>query len=364
MRICSVEELIEEVRKGNMVILVDDEDRENEGDLVLPAEKVTPDAINFMARYGRGLICLSLTKERAKQLDLNLMADPKTALHGTAFTVSIDAAKGIATGISAYDRAYTIKKVIDPSSKPEDFARPGHVFPLIARDGGVLERAGHTEASVDLMKMAGLYPAAVICEIMKDDGTMARLPDLLRFSEEHGIKVGTIADIIRYRFSREKLIKKEVETKLVTRYGNFKLVAYSNSVNNYIYVALIKGSIKDPTLVRVHHRCFLGETFGAINCPCRILLDYAFERIGNDGGVIVYITDDGGYEWDCPREKYKKAEDGKAELLRNYGVGAQVLKDLGVKRMRVITSHEKKIIALSGFDLEVVETIVPEEVRR
>ncbi len=359
--ISPVEELIEEVKKGRMVILVDDEDRENEGDLVIAAEKVTPEAINFMAKYGRGLICLSLTRKRAEELDLNLMASPEEALHGTAFTVSIDAAEGVSTGISAYDRAYTIKKVLDPSSGPKDFARPGHVFPLVARDGGVLERAGHTEASVDLMKLAGLYPAAVICEIMKDDGTMARLPDLVEFSKKHGIKIGTIADLIKYRMSRERLIKRETETRLITPHGTFKLIAYSNTVNRYVYMALVKEPLNEPVLVRVHHRCFLGETFLGRDCSCRMLLDFAFDAVGKNGGIIVYISDNEGREWECPREKYRKSSDGKAEFLRNYGIGAQVLKDLGVKSMRLITSHRKKVVGLKGFDLEIAETIIPED---
>ncbi len=357
--ISSLDELIEEVRKGNMVILVDDEDRENEGDLVFPAQFVDSSVINFMAKYGRGLICLSITEERAKALDLSPMADPKGALHETAFTVSIDAASGVTTGISAHDRAVTIRKVLDPSAKPEDFARPGHVFPLVARKGGVLERAGHTEGSIELMRMAGLEPAAVICEIMKEDGTMARLPDLLEFSKVHGIKVGTIADIIKRRLSTEKLVKREVETRLYTRFGEFKLIAYSNSVNNYIYIALVKGDLADPVLVRVHKRCFVGETFRCTDCTCKSMLDYSFERIGREGGIIVYITDANENEWECPRKKYGEAQDGKAEILRDYGIGAQVLKDLGVGSIRIITSHKKKVVGLRGFGLEIDEVIVP-----
>ncbi len=358
--ISTLDELIEEVRAGRMVILVDDEERENEGDLVLPAQFVTPESINFMAKYGRGLICLSITEERAKKLDLKLMADPDKALHGTAFTVSIDAAEGVTTGISAYDRAYTIKKVIDPNARPEDFARPGHVFPLIARPGGVLERAGHTEGSIDLMKMAGLYPAAVICEIMKEDGTMARLPDLLEFSKRHGIKLGTIADIIKRRLAQEIFIKKEAESTLQTRFGEFRLVAYSNTVNPYIYIALVRGELRDPTLVRVHRRCFVGETFRCVDCLCRAMLEFSMEKIGGDGGVLVYVTDGDGMEWKCPREGYLGDPEGRPRFLRDYGIGAQVLRDLGVRRMRVITAHGTKIAGLSGFGLEVSEVIIPD----
>ena len=371
----TVEEAIEDIKQGKMVIVVDDPDRENEGDLVMAAEKVTPEAINFMAKYGRGLICLSLTPERCEELDLHPMTPMNTDPKGTYFCVSIDAhpKHGTTTGISAYDRAITIKLAISPDAKPSDFVRPGHVFPLKARPGGVLERAGHTEASVDLARLAGLYPAGVICEIMKEDGTMARVPDLMEFARKHNLKIITIADLIKYRLKRETLVEKVASAHLPTPWGTFKVHAYKHKLTGEEQVALTMGEWKEdePILVRVHSECLTGDVFRSLRCDCRPQLEKALEMIAKEGkGVLVYIL---GHEgrgigiankikaYELQEKGYDTVEAneklGYPPDLRDYGVGAQILRDLGVRKMKLMTNNPRKIVALEGFGLEVVERV-------
>ncbi len=369
----TIDEALEDLEKGKMVILVDDEDRENEGDLCMAAEKVTPEAINFMAKYGRGLICLSLTPERVEELKLPMMTDENTSPFGTAFTVSIEAKKGVTTGISAADRATTILTAIDPKTKPEDLARPGHVFPLKAKPGGVLQRAGQTEGSVDLARLARLYPAGVICEIMNDDGTMARVPQLMEFAKKHNLKIVTIKDIIKYRMRTESFVKRLVNVSLPTIYGgDFNVIAYTNDIDNNIHLALVKGEIRpdDEVLVRVHSQCLTGDVFGSQRCDCGEQLHKAMEMIKNEGkGVILYMKQEGrGIGLINKLKAYELQDKGldtvEANIklgfkpdLRDYGIGAQILVDLGVRKMRLMTNNPKKIVGLEGYGLKVVERV-------
>lgn len=372
-RFNTIDEAIEDIEKGKMVILVDDEDRENEGDLCMAAEKVTPEAINFMAKYGRGLICLSLTPERVEELKLPLMTEDNTSPFGTAFTVSIEAKRGVTTGISAADRAKTILTAIDPRTKPDDLARPGHVFPLRARPGGVLQRAGQTEGSVDLAKMARLTPAGVICEIMNDDGTMARVPELMEFAKKHNLKIVTIKDIIKYRMRTELFVKKLVSVKLPTKYGGeFNVIAYTNDIDNAIHLALVKGEIKpeDEVLVRVHSQCLTGDVFLSERCDCGEQLRKAMEMIKKEGkGVILYMKQEGRGIGIINKLKAYNLQDkgldtveaniklGFKPDLRDYGIGAQILVDIGVRKMRLMTNNPKKIVGLEGYGLKVVERV-------
>jgi len=371
-RFNTIDEAIEDIARGRMVILVDDEDRENEGDLCMAAEKVTPAAINFMAKYGRGLICLSLTPQRVEELKLPMMTDDNTSQFGTAFTVSIEAKKGVTTGISASDRATTILTAIDPKTTPDDLARPGHVFPLRARPGGVLQRAGQTEGSVDLARLAGLYPAGVICEIMNDDGTMARVPELMEFAGRHNLKIVTVKDLIHYRIRTERFVKRVSEIKLPTDHGEFRAIAYANEMDSNLHIALIKGDIRpeEPVLVRVHSECLTGDVFGSKRCDCGEQLHKAMEMVNEAGkGVILYMRQEGrGIGLANKLKAYELQDRGldtvEANLrlgfkpdLRDYGIGAQILVDLGVRKMRLMTNNPKKIIGLEGYGLKVVERV-------
>ncbi len=373
MSLLSPEEAIREIRLGKMVILVDDEDRENEGDLTMAAEKITPEAINFMAKYGRGLICLSLTDEKIKALDLPMMVENNTSPYKTGFTVSIEAKRGVSTGISAHDRATTVLTAVSDNAKAHDLVRPGHIFPLRARKGGVMVRAGQTEGSVDLARLAGLKPSGVICEIMDEDGTMARMPALEKFSEKHGIGICTIADLIEYRMRTESFVHREVEAVIPTCHaGTFKAVVYENDMENLQHVALVKGEINPnkPVLVRVHSECLTGDIFASLRCDCGEQLHKAMEMIDKEGsGVLLYIRQEGrGIGLVSKLKAYNLQDQGldtvDANLklgfspdLRHYGIGAQVLVNLGVKKMRLLTNNPKKMVGLQGYGLEVVEQI-------
>lgn len=368
-----VEEAIEEIGQGNIVILVDDEDRENEGDLTMAAEKVTPEAVNFMTKYGRGLLCLSMTREKIESLDLPMMVSDNKSPFGTNFTVSIEAARGVTTGISAYDRAVTILTAVDENSTSSDLISPGHIFPLRARKGGVLVRAGQTEGSVDLARLAGLTPAGVICEVLNEDGTMARLPDLMVMAEKHNLKICTIKDLIQYRMRNEKLVRRGAETVLPTEFGgDFRLIVYENEVDNHNHVALVKGEIdpEEPILVRVHSECLTGDVFGSRRCDCGNQLEKAMHMVDEAGhGVILYMQQEGrGIGLLNKIKAYALQDQGcdtvEANLrlgfkpdLRDYGLGAQMLADLGVKKMRLMTNNPTKIVGLEGYGLEVVEQV-------
>ncbi len=370
----TIEEAIKDIKSGKMVIVVDDPNRENEGDLVLAAEKVTPEAINFMSKHGRGLICLALPEERFDELGIDLMTSRPTDPKETAFGVSIDAHPkfGTTTGISAYDRAITIKRAIDKDAKPEDFVKPGHIFPLRARKGGVLKRSGHTEAAVDLAKLAGLYPAGVICEIMDEDGSMMRLPKLLEYARKHNLKVISIADLIEHRMKTDTLIRREAEAKLPTKYGVWKIYAYTSTVDMKEHVALVMGEIKEdePVLVRVHSECLTGDVFGSLKCDCQSQLHKAMEMIAAEGkGVIVYLRQEGRGIGLVNKIKAYQLQDhgfdtveaneklGFPPDMRNFGIGAQILRDLGVRKMKVMTNNPKKLVGLEGYGLEIVDRI-------
>ena len=368
----SVEEAIQEIKKGRMVVVVDDEDRENEGDLLMAAEKVTPDAINFMAKHGRGLICLPIVGEKLDELNIHPMVADNTDKKETAFTVSIDARDGTTTGISAHDRALTIKKVLDPKAKPKDFTRPGHIFPLRVKEGGILKRAGHTEAAVDLARLAGLYPAGVICEIMNEDGTMARVPELKEFVKEHGLKIITIKELIQYRLKNEKLVERGVETSLPTRFGDFKVILYKSILEDKTHLALVKGNVtsKENVLVRVHSECLTGDVFKSKRCDCGEQLERALKMIEKEGlGVVIYMRQEGrGIGLENKLKAYALQESGLDTVeanealgfdadLRDYGIGAQILADLGLSTIRLLTNNPRKIVGLEGYRLKVVERV-------
>jgi 3,4-dihydroxy 2-butanone 4-phosphate synthase/GTP cyclohydrolase II len=367
-----VPEAIEEIRAGRMIIVVDDEDRENEGDLTLAAEKVTPEAINFMAKHGRGLVCLAMTEERLEHLRIGPMTAENTSQYGTAFCEAIDARTGVTTGISAHDRARTIQVAIDPATKPSDLARPGHMFPLRARKGGVLVRAGQTEAAVDLARLAAMVPAGIICEIMKDDGSMARVPDLIGFCREHGLKMLTVAELIRYRMEHERYVHRVGEALVDTRFGEFRLIAYESEIDGgESHVALIRGDVEHseaPVLVRMHAHCLMGDVFGATGCECHATLEGSLRRIAQEGGALIYLhqTSQGfsvekvGDRTALSFHRGRKLPalfESEKQIQREIGIGAQILSDLNLRRIRLLTNRPKKVAALEGFGIEIVEQV-------
>jgi len=370
----TVEEALEEIRQGRQIVLVDDEDRENEGDLTMAAEKITPEAVNFMARYGRGLVCLALTEERCDELALPLMTPVNTSNYGTAFCESIDARRGTTTGISTSDRATTILAAIDDATRPSDLARPGHIFPLRARPGGVLVRAGQTEASVDLARMAGLTPAGVICEIMNEDGTMARVPQLAEFCRTHGLKLLTVAEVIRYRMRNERYVRRVAEAALPTRYGDFRMIVFASDVDSEQHIALVRGDLTGaPPLVRVHSHCLTGDVFGSTDCDCHDIIEHSLEAIvAENRGVFVYLHHTGrgfGIDSTAPapgalphilyhsRSQLDRDAARQRLLQHESGIGAQILIDLGLKNLRVLTNHPRKVVALEGYGLTIADQV-------
>jgi 3,4-dihydroxy 2-butanone 4-phosphate synthase / GTP cyclohydrolase II len=364
---------IEEIRAGRMIVIVDDEDRENEGDLMLAAEKVTPEAINFMAKFGRGLVCLTLTEERLEHLRIGPMSAENTSNYGTAFCEAIDAREGVTTGISAFDRARTIRVAIDPGTRPSDLARPGHVFPLRARKGGVLVRAGQTEASVDLARMTGMVPAGIICEIMREDGSMARVPDLIEFCNTHGIKMLTVAELIRYRMQHERYVHRVGEALVNTQYGEFRVIAYESEVDGGdSHLAMVRGDIEtgaEPVLVRMHAHCLMGDVFGSEGCDCRDTLDGSLAAIAREGrGALIYLHQSSkGFSTERVGEKNaisfhhertpQTASETQRKTQREIGIGAQILSDLNLHRIRLLTNHPRRVAALEGFDIEIVDQV-------
>ena len=368
----TIEEGVEEIRAGRILVVVDDEDRENEGDLVMAADKVTPETVNFMAKHGRGLICMPMMGDRLEELQISMMVSDNTAPPGTAFTVSVDARRGVTTGTSAYDRAVSIRTLVDPATRPEDLNRPGHIFPLRAMPGGVLRRAGHTEAAIDLARLAGCSPAGVICEVLDEDGGMARVPELIALARAHGLKAITIKNLIEYRIQKEKLVRRAATTRLPTDYGEFTVIAYETTVDEQVPLALVLGEVagEAPTLVRVHSECLPGDVFGCHRCDCGPQLHKALAIIRREGrGILVYMRQEGrGIGLVNKLKAYELQDQGKDTVeanhalgfradLRHYGIGAQILLDLGVKNLRILTNNPKKIVGIEGYGLRVVERV-------